>query len=430
MIGACVDDGDQIIKVMNCSIQVPDHVVIPYIEGDGCGPEVVGAARQVVDNAINKIYANKRTILWKEVFAGQKAFTTAGNWLPEETIHALKKYHIGMKGPLNTPVGEGIRSLNVTMRKELDLYINLRPVKYYFPVPSPLHNPEQVDIILFRENTEDIYSGIEFESESTETDTFLAIFKNTFPSQYAKIRFPSTSAFSIKPISREGSERIIRAAVQWALKNQRKTVTILHKGNIMKFTEGGFLNWGYSLAEQEFRDLVYTMRQWKFTAQQSGESKANHDLEKAKSDGKLIIKDMIMDAAFERAISHPQDMDVLVTTNLNGDYFSDALAALVGGLGIAPGANINFNTGDAIFEAVHGTAPNIAGKNQANPCSLILSSMLMLRYMGWSEAADLIENALRKTLASRNVTVDFYEQMKNSTLRSTSDFTKHLIQRM
>ena len=423
-------DSDQVIRFSKDKIHVPVQPVIPYIEGDGCGPDLWQAARQVVDAAVALAYQGGRTFIWKEVYAGQKAFDLTGCWLPEETIQTFRKYHVGLKGPLNTPVGEGIRSLNVALRKELDLFTCLRPVKYYPGAPSPLREPEQVDIVLFRENTEDVYAGMEFDCGSPEAGKLLTFLNITFPEIHAKIRFPDSSALGIKPISRDGSERIVRAAIDWALHNHRKTVTIIHKGNIMKFTEGGFMKWGYALAEKEFGGSVYTMRQWNRTALKSGEETANQELEKAKHTGKLIIKDMIVDAAFERAITHPLDMDVLVTTNLNGDYLSDALAALVGGLGIAPGANINFNTGDAIFEAVHGTAPGLAGKNAANPCSLILSAVLMLRYLGWNEAADLIENGLQKTLASRNVTADFFERMENATLQSTSDFANQIIQRM
>jgi isocitrate dehydrogenase len=421
---------DKIISFSNGKIQVPDQPVIPFIEGDGVGPELWNAARQIVEAAVDLAYLGKRIIIWKEVYAGQKAFDLTGSWLPIETLQTFNKYHVGMKGPLNTPIGEGIRSLNVALRKELDLFTSLRPVKYFPGTPSPLRKPEHVDIVLFRENTEDVYTGIEFEAGSPEANLLMDFLKTKLPESYAKIRFPDSSALGIKPISREGSERIVRTAIEWALHNQRKIVTLIHKGNIMKFTEGSFLKWGYALAEKEFGDRVYTSQQWKNTLQKKGEEAASEELKKAKQENKLLIKDMIVDAAFEHAITHPLDMDVLVTTNLNGDYLSDALAALVGGLGIAPGANINFVTGNAIFEAAHGTAPNIAGKNIANPGSLILSSVLMLRYLGWNEAANLIENGMRKTLASKNVTADFYEQMKNATCLSTSDFAEQVVQRM
>ncbi|MBA4419928.1 MAG: NADP-dependent isocitrate dehydrogenase [Anaerolinea sp.] len=421
---------EQIIQFIGGKIQVPDQPVIPYIEGDGVGPEIWRAARQVMEGAVELAYQGKRQILWKELLAGGKAFNLTGSWLPQETLLALKTYHIGMKGPLTTPIGEGIRSLNVALRKELDLYTSLRPVKYMPGAPSPLQKPENVDIVLFRENTEDVYAGIEFESGSVDAQTLVTFLQERFPDSYARLRFPSSSAIGLKPISREGSERIVRTAIEWALHNHRKSLTIIHKGNIMKYTEGAFMKWGYALAENDFAEQIYSMHQWKETAQKSGEAAANLELEYAKNAGRLIIRDMIVDAAFERAIIHPQDLDVIVTTNLNGDYLSDALAALVGGLGIAPGANINFVTGDAIFEAAHGTAPAIAGKNIANPSSLILSSVLMLRYLGWNEAANLVENGLRKTLASRHVTADFYDQVKNATLLSTSEFAEQIIQRM
>ena len=421
---------EQIIQFIGGKIQVPDQPVIPYIEGDGVGPEIWRAARQVMEGAVELAYQGKRQILWKELLAGGKAFNLTGSWLPQETLLALKTYHIGMKGPLTTPIGEGIRSLNVSLRKELDLYTSLRPVKYMPGAPSPLRKPENVDIVLFRENTEDVYAGIEFESGSVDAQMLVTFLQERFPESYAQLRFPASSAIGLKPISREGSERIIRTAIEWALHNHRKSLTIIHKGNIMKYTEGAFMKWGYAMAENDFAEQIYSMHQWKETAQKNGEAAANLELEYAKNAGKLIIRDMIVDAAFERAIIHPQDLDVLVTTNLNGDYLSDALAALVGGLGIAPGANINFVTGDAIFEAAHGTAPAIAGKNIANPSSLILSSVLMLRYLGWNEAANLVENGLRKTLASRHVTADFYDQVKNSTLLSTSEFAEQIIQRM
>jgi isocitrate dehydrogenase len=362
--------------------------------------------------------------------SGEKSFNRSQEWLPDETIQSLKKYHVGIKGPLNTPVGEGIRSLNVTLRKELDLFACFRPIKYFPGSPSPLRKPEHIDVALFRENTEDVYTGIEFDAGSPEVVLLMNFLKEKLPESYKKLRFPDSSALGLKPISREGTERLVRAAIQWALLNQRKSATLIHKGNIMKFTEGGFLKWGYALAEREFGENVYTLRQWKKTAVDHGDGAANIDLENAKKAGKLVIRDTIVDASFERAITHPQEMDVLISTNLNGDYLSDALAALVGGLGIAPGANINFETGDAIFEAVHGTAPNIAGQNKANPCSMILSAVLMLRYLGWNEAANLVENGLRKTLASKNVTADFFEQIKNGTLLSTSEFTEQIIQRM
>jgi isocitrate dehydrogenase len=420
----------QTITIQNSKLNVPDHPIIPFLEGDGVGPEVMHSARQVVNAAVAKAYQGNRSIEWKEVLAGQKAEKLTGSTLPEDTLNAFKTCHIGLKGPLNTPVGEGARSLNVAMRKELDLYANFRPVKYYPPAPSPLLHPERVNAVLFRENTEDVYAGIEFAAGSSGAQGLLEYFKTQSPENYARIRFPESSALGLKPISIDGSQRIVRSAIAYALLNNRKSVTILHKGNIMKFTEGGFMKWGYDVAEQEFAAETYSMRLHKRFAVEKGEAAATEALKNAKAAGKVIVKDMIVDAAFERSIAHPEDMDVLVTTNLNGDYLSDALAALVGGLGIAPGANINYLTGDAVFEAVHGTAPDIAGKNMANPCSLILSSVLMLRYMGWTEAADLVENSLSQTFANRNVTPDFACQMENAVSCSTTEFTALLLQRI
>jgi len=420
----------QSISCENGKLKVPDQPAIPFIEGDGIGAEVMNAAQKVVDAAVERAYSSLRKIEWTEVYAGQKAEKITGSSLPEETINTFKQCHVSLKGPLNTPVGEGARSLNVALRKELDLYANFRPVKYYPPAPSPLLHPERVNVVLFRENTEDVYAGIEFESGSDAARSLLEYLKTNSPQNYARIRFPETSALGLKPISREGSQRIIRSAIEYALSNHRQSVTLLHKGNIMKFTEGGFMKWGYDLAETEFASQTYSMRQHKKMVAEKGEATAKSALQFARENGKLIIKDMIVDAAFERAIAHPEDMDVLVTTNLNGDYLSDALAALVGGLGIAPGANINYASGDAVFEAVHGTAPDIAGKDMANPCSLILSSMLMLRYLGWHEAADLIEKSLRSTLAGRNVTPDFACQMENAVQCSTTRFTSLLIKSM
>lgn len=420
----------QAITIQNGKLNVPDHPIIPFLEGDGVGPEVMRSTQQVVDAAVAKAYKGSRSIEWQEVLAGEKAQKLTGSSLPDETITAFKTFHIGLKGPLNTSVGEGARSLNVALRKELDLYANFRPTKYYPPAPSPLLHPERVDVVLFRENTEDVYSGIEFAAGSDGAKALLEFFKTRSPENYARIRFPKTSALGLKPVSIEGSQRIVRSAIEYALKNKRQAVSLLHKGNIMKFTEGGFMNWGYDVAEKEFAAETYSMRQHKRLAAEKSEAAAAEALKNAKAAGKIIIKDMIVDAAFERSIAHPEDMDVLVTTNLNGDYLSDALAALVGGLGIAPGANINYLTGDAVFEAVHGTAPDIAGKDMANPCSLILSSVLMLRYLGWTEAADLVENSLSLTFANRNVTPDFACQMDNAVSCTTTQFTALLLQRI
>jgi len=411
-------------------LQVPFQPVIPYIEGDGIGPEIWKSTKQVIDHAIDLAYQEKKQILWKEVLAGEKSFQLTGSWLPQETITAFKNYLVGIKSPLTTPVGQGMRSLNVALRIELDLYTNLRPIRYLAGAPSPLINPAGIDIVLFRENTEDVYTGIEFENGSKDTADVLNFLATHFPDRYQKIRFPNTTALGFKPVSREGSERILRCAIQWALYNHRSRLTIVHKGNIMKFTEGAFLKWGYDLAEQEFSAHCFTMRQWQQIAENNGELAANQKKDEARKNGLLIIDSMIVDAAFEYAITQPQNFDVLVTTNLNGDYLSDALAALVGGLGIAPGANINFNTGHAIFEAAHGTAPDIAGKELSNPSSLILTSVLLLRYIGWNEAANLIENGLKKTLACHIVTPDFAARLHGSTQVATSAFAGEIIQRM
>jgi len=421
---------EQIITIQNGKILVPDHPTIPFIEGDGIGPEITQSTQAVVNAAVTKAYHGARSIQWTEVFAGEKAERLFGSNLPEETLEKFKYYHIGLKGPLNTPVGEGMRSLNVAVRKELDLYVNYRPVKYYPPAPSPLVHPERVNIALFRENTEDVYSGIEFESGTKEAMELLDYLKTNLPESYARVRFPESSAVGLKPISREGSQRIVRAAIEHALQYKRNSVSLLHKGNIMKFTEGGFMNWGYDLAETEYADRTYSMRRHKRLLNQKGEEAAGLALQTAKAEGRIIVKDMIVDAAFERCIAHPEDMDVLVTTNLNGDYLSDALAALVGGLGIAPGANISYESGNAIFEAVHGTAPEIAGKNIANPCSMILTCVLMMRYLNWIEAADLVENSLSQTFAGNNVTPDFACQMTNATSCSTTQFTSLLLERI
>jgi isocitrate dehydrogenase len=411
-------------------IKVPPHPVIPFIEGDGIGPEIWKSTRQVVDHSIELAYQGKRQIQWKEVLAGEKSFQRNGSWLPEETIAAFKTYLVGIKSPLTTPVGQGRRSLNVALRIELDLYTNLRPIRYLAGAPSPIKEPADIDIVLFRENTEDVYTGIEFENGSKDATDVLTFLAQYFPDSYKKIGFPQSTALGIKPVSREGSERFLRTAIGWALHNQRSMLTIIHKGNIMKFTEGAFLNWGYELAEKEYSRQCFTMHQWHLIAGKNGEDAANEKLKEARNNHLLIINDMIVDAAFERAITQPQDFDVIATTNLNGDYLSDALAALVGGLGIAPGANINFDTGHAIFEAAHGTAPSIAGKGLANPSSLILSSVLLLRYIGWNTAANLLENGLRKTLGCHIVTPDFAARLPSSTQVDTSAFAREIIQRM
>jgi isocitrate dehydrogenase len=362
-----------------------------------------------------------------EVFAGQKSFGLYSTWLPDETTQAFKHYLVGIKGPLATPVGEGMRSLNVAMRKALDLYVCQRPVRWFRVVPSPVRYPERVNMVIFRENTEDIYTGIEYASGSPESQRFLQFLRSEFPQDYAKIRFPETSGIGVKPVSRDGTLRLVRAAIRWALEHRRRSVTLVHKGNIMKYTEGAFRNWGYELAETEFAGQVYTNLQWERTRQAAGEEAANAEQEQAARDGKLLVKDIITDAMFEQAITHPQDYDILATTNLNGDYLSDALAALVGGLGVAPGANINYETGVAIFEATHGTAPRFAGKDAVNPSSLILSGEMMLRYMGWIEAAELLIKAIESIVTSKILTFDLANLTEGATLVKTSQFGDAII---
>ena len=418
------------ITFQDGKLHVPDQPLIPFIEGDGIGQDIWQAAMPVVNAAVEKAYGSKRSILWQEVFAGQKAQDRYKTYLPDETLTALKESMVAIKGPLATPVGGGMRSLNVTLRKELDLYVCQRPVRWFEGLPSPMRKPENVNMVIFRENTEDIYAGIEFPYDSDINKMFLQTLKERFPGEYKKIRFPETSAFGIKPISREGSHRLIRAAIHWALKNHRRSVTLVHKGNIMKYTEGAFRTWGYELAEAEFGEKVYTRTHWERTKKENSEEAANHEQQAALDQGKLLIKDMIADIAFEQVLTRTQDFDVLATMNLNGDYLSDAIAAQVGGVGIAPGANINYNTGAANFEATHGTAPDIAGKGIANPSSLILSAEMMLRYLGWFEAADLVINALEKTIAEEKVTFDLHRLVERSTLLNTIEFGEAVVRNM
>ena len=410
--------------------KISDHPTIPYIEGDGIGRDIWQAAMPVINAAVAKAYEGTKEIIWTEVYAGKKAFDRFDSWLPDETLSSFKKHLIGIKGPLATPIGGGMRSLNVALRKSLDLYVCQRPVKWFQGLPSPMKHPENVNMVVFRENTEDIYTGIEFPNEEEKTERFKKILAEHFPDDFKKIRFPDSSGFGIKPVSKEGTERLVRAATQWALSNKRHTVTLVHKGNIMKFTEGAFRNWGYDLAEREFGDQVYTYRKWQKTQIQEGNDKANQEQSEATSQGKLFINDVIADIAFEKVLTRTKDFDVLATMNLNGDYLSDALAAQVGGVGIAPGANINYDSGVAIFEATHGTAPDIAGQGIANPCSLILSGEMMLRYMGWLEAADLIINSVEKTISHKTVTFDFHRLMLDSTALNTEEFGNAIIDNM
>jgi isocitrate dehydrogenase len=410
----------------NGMLQVPNNPIIPFIEGDGIGPDVWSASKAVIDAAVAITYNNTRAIEWKEILAGEKAFNATGEWLPAETLAAAKEYLISIKGPLTTPVGGGIRSLNVAMRQELDLYVCLRPVKYYTGVPSPLKKPEEVNMTIFRENTEDIYAGIEFSQGSDEAKRLLDFINNDLKAG-KKIRFPETSGFGIKPVSKDGTERLVRAAIKYAIEQKLPTVSIVHKGNIMKFTEGAFKIWGYELAEREFGDQVYTWEQFERAKKANGEAAAKAELAEAQKNGKIIVNDVIADNFLQQILLNPKDYSVVATLNLNGDYISDAAAAAVGGIGIAPGANINYNTGYAVFEATHGTAPKFANTNTMNPSSLLLSGVMMLEYMGWKEAADNIEQALAKAILSKKVTVDFYNLMTDATLLKTSEFATEII---
>lgn len=413
----------------NGKLNIPDCPIIPFIEGDGIGPDVWRASKMVLDAAVEKCYGGKRKIEWKEILAGEKAFNQTGEWLPAESLEAAKEYIVSIKGPLTTPVGGGIRSLNVAMRQELDLYVCLRPVEWFQGVPSPVVHPEKVDMVIFRENTEDIYAGIEFHYESPEAKKLLKFLVEEMGAG-KKIRFPETSSFGIKPVSRDGSERLVRAAIQYAIDHRRPSVSLVHKGNIMKFTEGGFKMWGYELAEREFGDKVYTWEQWERSKKANGEEAANNEMKKAQADGKIIIKDVIADNFLQQILLAPQDYDVVATLNLNGDYISDALAAAVGGIGIAPGANINYNTGYAVFEATHGTAPRFANTDTMNPSSLLLSGVMMLQYMGWHEAANCITESLKTTIKRKRVTIDFYNLMHDATLLKTSEFGQELVKNL
>ncbi len=408
-------------------LNVPDNPIVPFIEGDGIGPDVWSASKKVLDAAVAHVYGGKRKIEWMEILAGEKAFNSTGEWLPAATLDAAREYLISIKGPLTTPVGGGIRSLNVAMRQELDLYVCLRPVKWYTGVPSPVVHPERVNMTIFRENTEDIYAGIEFAAGTPEVNKLMTFLKEEM-GVGKKIRFPESSALGIKPVSKEGSERLVRAAIQYALDNKMPSVTIVHKGNIMKFTEGGFKVWGYELAEREFGDKVYTWGQWENAKKTQGEDAANAQMKTEQAAGKLIVKDVIADNFLQQILLAPQDYSVVATLNLNGDYISDAAAAAVGGIGISPGANINYKTGHAVFEATHGTAPRFANTNTMNPSSLLLSGVMMLEYMGWIEAAKLIEDSLSATIKQKRVTIDFYNLMTDATLLKTSEFADALIE--
>jgi isocitrate dehydrogenase len=418
------------ITISGGRLNVPQNPILPFVEGDGTGPDIWRASVRVLDAAVQKAYGGKRSIQWMEVYAGAKSYEKFGSWLPDETVDAFKEFLVGIKGPLTTPIGGGIRSLNVALRKALDLYVCQRPVRYFSGVPSPVKHPEYVDMVVFRENTEDIYAGIEFEKGTTESKKFLGLLKEDFPQEYAKIRFPESAGIGIKPVSKEGTARLVRAAIQWSLDNQRKSVTLVHKGNIMKFTEGAFRNWGYEVAESEFGERVYTWAQWERTKEKHGENAANVEQDSAMKSGRLLVKDVIADIVFQQTITRAKEFDVLATMNLNGDYLSDALAAQVGGIGIAPGGNINYTTGHAVFEATHGTAPKYADKDMVNPGSVILSGEMMLRYMGWGEAADLVVKGMEGAIKARTVTYDFHRLMENATLLKTSEFGEAIINHM
>jgi len=411
-------------------LNVPDNPIVPFIEGDGTGRDIWRASVRVLDAAVEKAYGGKKKIAWLEVLAGEKAFTKTNNWLPDETVDAFRKYLVGIKGPLTTPIGGGISSLNVALRQLLDLYVCLRPVRWFQGVPSPVKHPEAVDMVIFRENTEDIYAGIEFESGSEAAKKLLAFLKAEFPKYYGKIRFPETTGLGIKPVSREGTERLVRAAIEYALINKRKSVTFVHKGNIMKFTEGAFMKWGYALAEKEFGDKVYTWNQWEKTKAAQNEDAANDEQKKALASGRILIKDAIADITLQQVLTRPKEFDVIATLNLNGDYLSDALAAQVGGIGIAPGGNINYVSGHAIFEATHGTAPKYADLDKVNPGSVILSGEMMLRHMGWNEAAQLVLNGIDGAIASKKVTYDFARLMEGATEIKCSAFGDNIIAHM
>jgi isocitrate dehydrogenase len=416
------------ITVLNGILHVPDHPVIPFIIGDGTGPDIWAAASRVLDAAVDKAYNGQKSIVWKEVLAGEKAFDLTGEWLPQETLDIINEYVIAIKGPLTTPIGGGIRSLNVALRQKLDLYTCLRPVRWFEGVPSPVKRPQDVDMVIFRENTEDIYAGIEYQQGSPETEKLMHFLMDEMGVD--KIRFPQTSALGIKPVSEEGSKRLIRAAIEYAIAKGLKSVTLVHKGNIMKYTEGGFKQWGYELAEKEYGDKVFTWNQYDAIKDREGTEAADKAQQAAVTAGKIIIKDAIADIFLQQILTRPSEFDVVATLNLNGDYISDALAAQVGGIGIAPGANINYQTGHAIFEATHGTAPKYANLDKVNPSSVILSGEMMLRHLQWNEAADLIIKAMEKTIASKVVTYDFARLMEGASEVKCSQFADALIANM
>jgi isocitrate dehydrogenase len=425
-----VPQGGERVEIRGGTLAVPDQPILPFIEGDGTGPDIWNASQPVFDAAVEKAYGGKRKIHWMEVLAGEKSFERTGSWLPDATLDAFREYLVGIKGPLTTPVGGGIRSLNVALRQILDLYACVRPVRWFEGVPSPVKRPGDVDMVIYRENTEDIYAGIEFEEGTDDAHRFRDALAQTFPDRFKKVRFPDSSGFGIKPVSREGTERLVRAALEYALANGRRSVTLVHKGNIMKFTEGAFKSWGYELAEREYGDRTFTWVEYDRIKEAQGEDAANAAQKAAEGAGKLIVKDSIADAFLQQILTRGKDYDVIATLNLNGDYVSDALAAQVGGIGIAPGANINYVTGHAIFEATHGTAPKYAGKDQVNPGSVILSGEMMLRYLGWGEAADLIIKGLEGAIGKKTVTYDFERLMEGATKVSCSEFGRQIVANM
>jgi isocitrate dehydrogenase len=416
------------ITNVNGILKVPDFPVIPFIEGDGTGPDIWAASVAVFDAAVEKAYKGKRKIAWKEVLAGEKAFRQTGEWLPQSTLDTILEYLVAIKGPLTTPVGGGIRSLNVALRQILDLYVCLRPVRYYKGVPSPVKDPTTTDMVIFRENSEDIYAGIEWMTGTPEAEKIINFLVKEM--QVKKIRFPGSSSIGIKPVSKEGTERLVRAAIQYAINFKKPSLTLVHKGNIMKFTEGQFKTWGYELAEKEFGDKVFTWAGYDRLVAKEGTAAADKAQKEAVAAGKIIIKDVIADAFLQQILTRPADYSVIATLNLNGDYISDALAAIVGGIGIAPGANINYITGHAVFEATHGTAPKYAGLDKVNPGSVILSGVMMLEYIGWNEAAALIVKGLEEAIKNKRVTYDFERLMEGATLLKCSEFGNEIIKGM
>jgi isocitrate dehydrogenase len=437
------------ITIQNGKLNVPDHPTLPYIQGDGTGRDIWKASQPVFDAAVEKAYGGKRKVEWKQVYAGEEAFQKTNNWLPDETVEAFKEYLVGIKGPLTTPVGGGIRSLNVALRQMLDLYVCLRPVQYFTGVPSPVKAPEKVDMVIFRENTEDIYAGIEWKGGSPEAQKVLDFIAKEFPKDFAKIRFSTADkgqayidaaglkdsavtevGIGVKPVSRLGTQRLVRSAIQYAIAQKKKSLTIVHKGNIMKFTEGGFRDWAYQLADTEFAAETYSWAKWEKTKAEKGEAAANDEQKAALKAGKILVKDAIADIALQQVLTRPEDFDVIATLNLNGDYLSDALAAQVGGIGIAPGGNANYVTGHAIFEATHGTAPKYADLDKVNPCSVILSGEMMFRHLGWIEVADLILKGVNGAIGSKRVTYDFARLMDGATEIKCSEFSQNIIQHM